>query len=111
MASDNDLSQKAVKERTMPIGSVHVAGAAPANAAARSGSDVYNTYCMACHGSGVMNAPKAFDEAAWAPRVEKGLDTILKSAISGIGMMPAKGGCMDCSDDEIKAAIEHMLGK
>jgi cytochrome c5 len=41
--------------------------------------------------------------------MEKGFDVVWKNAINGIGGMPPMGTCGDCSDDEIKAAIEHMI--
>jgi cytochrome c5 len=41
--------------------------------------------------------------------MEKGFDTVWQNAIKGIGGMPPMGTCGDCSDDEIKAAIEHMI--
>ena len=104
-------SNDEIIERIKPVGSVHVAGAAPASAAAsgpRSGADIYNASCIACHGSGVLGAPKKDDAAGWGPRLEKGFDAVLASAINGIGGMPPRGTCGDCSDDEIKAAIEFM---
>jgi cytochrome c5 len=33
---------------------------------------------------------------------------VWQNAINGINAMPPRGTCADCSDDEIKAAIEHM---
>ena len=57
-----------------------------------------------------MGAPKFGDAAAWAARVDaKGLETIYANAINGIGMMPAKGTCMSCSDDDIKATTDYMV--
>nr|WP_228710824.1 cytochrome c5 family protein [Saccharobesus litoralis] len=109
-AGDDDLSEAAVKERTKPVGSVYIAGAEPVKAGgARSGADVYGASCIACHGAGVMGAPKPGNADDWAPRKEQGFDVLLEHAINGFKAMPAKGSCMDCSDDEIKAAIEHML--
>lgn len=101
-----------ISERIKPVGSVHKAGAASASAASagpRSGGDVYNTFCLACHSVGVMGAPKKGDAAGWAPRMEAGLDAVVANAINGIGGMPPKGTCGDCSDDEIKAAVEFMI--
>lgn len=86
--------------------------AAPVAAAAgepRSGEEVYTSKCSVCHSTGAAGAPKFGDAGAWAPRVDKGLDTLYTNAIKGIGGMPAKGLCMDCSDDEIKAGVDHML--
>ncbi|MDW3125150.1 cytochrome c5 family protein, partial [Vibrio sp. 1974] len=44
-----------------------------------------------------------------APRIEQGKDVLVKHALEGFNAMPAKGTCMDCSDDEIIAAIDHMI--
>ena len=62
-----------------------------------------------CHASGAAGAPKLGDVAAWAPRVAAGNDTLYSNAIGGFKGMPAKGLCFDCSDDEIKAAVDHMV--
>ncbi|AWF79514.1 cytochrome c5 family protein [Microbulbifer sp. A4B17] len=82
--------------------------AASTGGGARSGEDIYNASCQTCHAAGVAGAPKFGDAAAWAPRIAKGMDTLYTNAINGIGAMPAKGLCMDCSDDEIKAAVNYM---
>ena len=111
-AQANDVK---IAERIAPVGSVCVQGdescagaAAAAPAAARSGEEVYNTACTACHGSGILGAPKKGDAAAWNDRLAKGMDKTLALAISGINAMPPKGNCANCSDDELKAAIEYM---
>lgn len=108
-----DMSEEAIKERIKPVGSVNVAGAAAASAVAsgpRSGADIYNKSCVACHTAGVLGAPKLHNAADWQPRLdEKGFDTVWQNAINGIGGMPPKGTCMDCSDEEIKVAIEYMI--
>ena len=56
-----------------------------------------------------LNAPKFQDVADWTPRMTKGFDTVWQNAINGIGAMPPMGTCGDCSNDDIKAAIEHMI--
>jgi cytochrome c5 len=52
------------------------------------------------------------DTEAWAPRIDQGLPTLYEHAINGYqgstGLMPPKGGAMSLSDDEIKAAVDHM---
>jgi cytochrome c5 len=75
---------------------------------AREAQDLYNKSCIACHASGAAGAPKAGDKAAWAPRLAKGTDTLLKNTKNGINAMPPKGMCMDCTDDEFKALIQFM---
>jgi cytochrome c5 len=106
-----DMTDDEIKTRIQPVGQLHVAGAKAESASSgpRSGADVYNKSCVACHSVGVLNAPKLQDAADWAPRLEKGFDQVWKNAINGVGGMPPKGTCGDCSDDELKAAIEHMI--
>ena len=108
--------EQQVAERIAPEGHVSMVGqvASAASSAsagsARSGADIYATNCIACHSSGVAGAPILGDVAAWADRLaQKGLETVYANAINGIGAMPARGTCMDCSDDEVIAAIDHIL--
>ncbi|MEH6616329.1 MAG: c-type cytochrome [Porticoccus sp.] len=71
-------------------------------------SAVYEKACKMCHGSGMAGAPQMGDAAAWAPRLEKGMDALLGSVKNGLNTMPAGGMCSDCSDDDYKGAITHM---
>ncbi|MAA72160.1 MAG: cytochrome c5 family protein [Bermanella sp.] len=68
----------------------------------------YNQACAACHAVGVAGAPKAFDPAAWAPKLATGMDALVASVTQGKGVMPPKGLCMDCSADQFKALINYM---
>lgn len=72
---------------------------------------VYSTYCFACHGTGANNAPVLGNIEHWAPRIAKGIDALYESAINGFnnGAMPPKGLCADCSDDEVKATVDHIV--
>lgn len=88
-----------------------VAEAKPAVAAGKSGEEVFNGVCMACHAAGLMGAPKPGDNAAWAPRIAQGYDTLVQHAVKGIRMMPAKGGNAALSDDEVAAAVKYMANK
>jgi cytochrome c5 len=77
------------------------------------GQAVYNRACTACHGIGVAGAPRTGDTGAWAARVEKGYDTLLRHSIEGFqgdtGFMPARGGNPRLSDGEVAAALDYML--
>ncbi|MCG9598979.1 cytochrome c5 family protein [Vibrio sp. Isolate25] len=102
----------AIAERIKPVGDVYLAGSEPVKAeptGPRDGATVYGTFCIACHASGVSGAPKTGDAGDWGPRIAQGKDVLKDHAINGFNAMPAKGSCMDCSDDEIVAAIEHMI--
>lgn len=88
------------------ISALLVLAAQPAMA---DGKQTYDTYCQACHNTGVAGAPKAGDKAAWEPRVAQGMEVLMNTAVNGKGAMPPKGTCMSCSDDELKAAIKYMV--
>ena len=86
-------------------------GDAMATNAGRSGEDVYNGACLACHSAGIASAPKVGDQLAWTDRIAKGMDVLYDSGINGVagtGMI-ARGGCADCSDDEIRLAVDFMV--
>jgi len=85
-----------------------VAVAAPA-AAGGEAEKIYKTACFSCHDSGVANAPKLGDKAAWADRITAGTESMYQAAIGGKGAMPPKGGRMDLSDDAIKAVVDYMV--
>ncbi len=114
----SDAQRAAVEARIKPVGESCMEGdntcGAPVVAAStgpRSGEEVYNTACMACHSTGAAGAPKVGDAAAWAARIAKGTDALYASGINGVpgtGMM-AKGGCVACSDEEIHAAVDFMV--
>jgi cytochrome c5 len=77
------------------------------------GAAVYNSSCSACHAQGVAGAPKFGDPAAWKDRIAQGNDTLYEHALKGYqgkaGFMPPKGGFANLSDDEVKAAVDHMV--
>ena len=65
--------------------------------------------CFACHGSGAAGAPVTGDAEAWGERMEKGIDVVLANAMNGTGAMPAKGMCMDCTEENIRSLIDFMV--
>jgi cytochrome c5 len=76
---------------------------------ARTGKQIVEAKCTTCHGTGVGGAPKIGDRSAWAPRVSRGLDTVVASAIHGHGAMPPRGGMADLTDVEIRSAVLYMF--
>lgn len=85
-----------------------------ANAQA-DGEKTYKQACFACHGTGAAGAPKTGDKAEWKDRIAQGNETLNTHAIKGYkgkkGMMPAKGGRADLSDDQVKAAVAYMVSQ
>lgn len=109
-------------QRIAPIGQVNLASApsftvattalAIDNAVAavtRAPEEIYNSACAACHAAGVAGAPTTGDASAWAPRIAKGLETLYESTYNGIGIMPARGGLADATNEELRATVDYMV--
>lgn len=77
--------------------------------AERDGATLYNTKCMACHMTGAAGAPMVGNASQWGPRAAMGIDALVASATKGINAMPPKGTCMDCTESELKGAIQYMI--
>ena len=70
----------------------------------------YQATCFACHGTGAAHSPEVGDQIEWEIRMEKGMDTLVKNTIAGLnGIMPPRGLCATCSDDQLKAIVEFMV--
>jgi cytochrome c5 len=96
--------ERDVAERIRKVGMVEIRDA---NRPLRSGEDVFKAQCTTCHTAGVAGAPKFGDKEAWAPRIAKGLDALVQSALHGKGNMPAQGGG-DFDDTEVARGAAYM---
>lgn len=110
VASDSD----SLAERIKPSGQVRMASeagqqTAAASGEARSGEAVYNQACAACHAGGVLGAPRKGNAGDWEDRLPQGMEVLVQHTIEGFNAMPPRGGCGNCSDEEIEAAVEHMI--
>jgi cytochrome c5 len=90
----------------VPVAQVAVASAANG---ADAGKATFDKVCSACHATGVLNAPKLGDKAAWAPRIAQGKDTLYNAALHGLRAMPPKGGQAGLPDSDVKAAVDYMV--
>ena len=123
-AATSTAQTEAPKSETVPAASdTAAAGSADQTAVAASstgqtatgaidvaaGEQVYQTACFACHLSGVAEAPKLDDPAAWEPRLGQGMAGLLQSVTNGKGAMPPKGGFAHLTEDELRNAIGFML--
>lgn len=105
-------------KRSAKLASVIVlaAGLLPALASAAgeaidpAGEKLYKSACLACHMAGVAGAPKLGDKAAWAARMERGMDAMMEVTINGKGAMPPRGATQ-ADDDALRAAVEYMIAK
>ena len=111
----NSIVDNAVLERIKPVGDVRIdtsnmlASAESNEFSERSGEAIYNSKCAGCHTSGVMEAPRYASLEDWSTRIDLGIEKLTLSAIAGKGGRPARGTCMDCSDNEIKVTVQYML--
>lgn len=83
-----------------------VSGVTPA--VERRAEQVVQVRCAICHQTGVGGAPGIGDQDAWIPRLKRGFDLLVRSAIHGHGAMPPRGGLVDLTDSEIRGAILYM---
>jgi cytochrome c5 len=120
---------ESVAERTAPFVRVAVAGKdnsalkieAPAQtetftlAVPKDGPALYDAVCKTCHATGLVGSPKFGDHAAWAPRIAKGKSALYEHALKGFtgtaGVMPAKGGRTDLSDELIRQGVDYLVSK
>ena len=100
-APDTTASDSAGQPAAAAAGAIDIA----------AGEQIYQTACFACHMTGVAQAPKLDDPAAWEPRLAQGMAGLLQSSIKGKGAMPPKGGFAHLTEDELRNAIGFMLDK
>ena len=100
---------------TQALAETTVVAAAAATGADDAGQAIYDKTCALCHAAGVAGAPPPSNKEHWAARMAQGKDALYKHAVEGYtgqaGMMPPRGGNPTLSDDEVKAAVDYMIGK
>jgi cytochrome c5 len=105
-STDKALATAALEKRISPIAQFELRDA-NAPRVLKTGEQVYNAQCTACHAAGAAGAPKFGDAASWASRIKTGYDALLNSSLKGKGAMAAQGGG-DYSDEEIGRAVVYM---
>ena len=77
----------------------------------RSGAQVYASWCATCHQRTTQGAPMPGDDIQWGLRARQGMGVLMEHTINGYNqwLMPPRGGCGNCSDAELKAAVTYML--
>lgn len=108
-AGADAMTPAAIEARIRPVAGFELRDA-HAPAVLRTGEQVYNAQCTACHASGVAGAPKLGDAGAWAARIKAGLQALTTASLKGKGAMPAQAGG-DFSDTEITRAVVYMANQ
>lgn len=103
-----DASPRIVASRIQPVGILKVSdGIEPGM---RSGEQVFTKTCSQCHSADakVANSPKFSNTGDWAPRIAKGFEALMDSALNGFNAMPARGGASSLTDEEVARAVAYM---
>jgi cytochrome c5 len=116
-----NTAEDEIAARIMKAGSVCVQGAdcaqasetlAVAGAGSTSPQTHYDNACKTCHSMGIAGAPIFGDKEAWKDRIAKGTDVLYLSVLNGLAPgMPARGLCMSCTDDDLKAIVDLMVAE
>lgn len=109
-AGSDAFTPAAIAERLKPVATLDLVDA-NAPKVYKTGQQVFESTCTACHTAGVAGAPKIGDTAAWAPFIKTGYDVMIKNALHGVGAMPPKGGNPSLSDYEVARAVAYMANK
>jgi len=109
-AGSDALQPKAIEARIKPVASLDLVDA-NAPKVYKTGQQVFESTCTACHTAGVAGAPKIGDHGAWAPFIKTGYEEMVKNAIHGIKAMPPRGGNPSLSDYEMARAVAYMANK
>ena len=108
-AGSDGLTAEAIARRIAPVGVSEFKDPGDLKTM-KTGEQVFQAQCTACHTPGAAGAPKLGDEGAWAPRIKTGFDALLNSVLKGKGNMPSQAGG-DHSDFEIARAVVFMANK
>ncbi|KAB0615679.1 cytochrome c5 [Castellaniella defragrans] len=106
-AGSDSQSEEAIARRIQPVAGFKLVDA-DAPKVFKTGEQVFQSTCSACHGTGVAGAPKFGDKDAWAKYIKQGYEDLVKNAIHGIGAMPPKGGNASLDDFEVARAVVYM---
>ncbi|MFC4445968.1 c-type cytochrome [Castellaniella denitrificans] len=106
-AGSDGQSEEAIARRIQPVAGFKLVDA-DAPKVLKTGEQVFQSTCSACHGTGVAGAPKFGDKDAWAKYIKQGYEELVKNAIHGINAMPPKGGNASLDDFEVARAVVYM---
>lgn len=107
IADTSAAANNEVSERIQPFAHFDAVDAG-APKVEKSGEEVFNAACTACHTAGALGAPRLNNKGDWAGRLAQGYDKLVANAIGGKNQMPARGGNPDLSDVDIALAVVYM---
>ena len=76
------------------------------------GESIYKDFCASCHEGGfkgwVTGAPDIEKPSEWDQYRKNGLEMMVKNTIDGTEHMDPKGGCKDCTDEQIESSVKYI---
>ncbi|RUR11960.1 cytochrome c5 family protein [Legionella sp. km772] len=76
------------------------------------GAQIYQHFCVNCHASKPiipLGAPRFGEQKDWNDRLKQDIKIIFKHTEEGMNAMPPRGGCFECSDEQLALALVEML--
>ncbi len=84
------------------------------NGTKNEGEQIYNHFCVNCHAKKPLisiGAPRIGEKDDWETRLKQGISILFKHTNEGLNAMPPRGGCFECTDNQLMLAIQYMLPK
>lgn len=78
-----------------------------------AGRKIFKEFCAACHAKNPIiqvHAPPIGDPS-WAAKHRYTPSRLLQKTLKGEGAMPARGGCFECSEAQLKQAIDYIVNQ
>lgn len=84
------------------------------NGSKNEGEQIYNHFCANCHALKPIipvGAPRIGQEEDWKLRLKQGMNVLFTHTDEGLNAMPPRGGCFECTDEQLMLTITYMLPK
>ncbi|MBA2650138.1 MAG: cytochrome c5 family protein [Legionella sp.] len=78
------------------------------------GKEIYTHFCSNCHARKALiriGAPRYRIHTDWDQRLKQGIESLFHHTDEGLNAMPARGGCFECTDEQLMLAMIYMLPK
>lgn len=76
------------------------------------GMQIYTHFCSTCHASKpliALGAPRFREESDWDARLKQDIKVLFKHTEEGINAMPPRGGCFECTNEQLVLSIVEMV--
>ena len=79
-----------------------------------NGEKIFNKSCATCHlygtvGSIIINDKKKWENIINKRTVDEIYNNVLNGYVGKNGIMPSRGGCINCSDNDLIDAVNYII--